>query len=254
MRFHSLSLGAALLILASCQQFKVAGQVGYAQLALDGEIGFAAGSTTTDIGQDVTTAFGLGDDQGLPYGRFNFDMGVPTLTVSAFVLEEEGTGTLAKNFGGNPLLSAGANVNTDFELSNAKASLVFDISLGPVTISPGLAADYFDFNFQVTQVNGLASEVVELEAPVPIGILRAAADIGIFSGMAEVGYMEADIDELEAKLLDIDAMLTVHATEVLDLWVGYRYLAIDGDGLIDNDTFLSDIKIDGIVFGGGVRF
>ena len=237
MRIHTLSLLTA-LSLASCTQFRVAGQVGYARVALAGDIGFAAGSTAADIGQDVTTAFGLGDDQGTPDGRFAFDLGVPTFTVSGFVFEEEGTGTLARSVDGNPLLSAGANVNSDFELSDAKA----------VTILPGLAADYIDFNLEVTQVYGLASELVELEAPVPIGGLRAAG------GIAEIGNFEADVDEVEAEFLDIDVMVTLHATDVLDLLVGYRYLAIDGDGLIENDTFLADITIDGIVIGGGVRF
>ena len=242
MRIHTLSLLAALL--ASCTQFRVAGQVGYARVALAGDIGLAAGGTAADIGQDVTTAFGFGDDQGIPDGRFAFDMNVPTFTGSGFVFEDEGTGTRTRNFGGNPLLSAGANVNSDFELPNAKV----------VTIPPGLAAEYSDFNLEVTQVNGLASELVALEAPVPVGFLRAGADIGICSGMAETGYVEAVIDEVEAKFFDIDVMLTVHATDGLALLVGYRCLAIDGDGLIDNDTFLADITIDGIVLGGGVRF
>ena len=252
--FHSLSLPAALLLFSGCYQFKAAGQLGYAEWALDGDIGFASGSTSADIGQDIDSAFGLGDDQGLLYGRATFDTGVPTFTVSGFEFEEKGTGTLTKNFGGNPLLSAGATVDSDFELSDLEASLVFDIELGPGTISPGLAADYFDFDFEVSNVNGLASELVELEAPVPLAVLRAAADIGIVSGMAEVGYMEADIDEVTARFVDIDAMVTLHATEVLDLWVGCRHLAIDGNGVIDDDTFHADIRIAGIMLGGGVRF
>jgi len=252
--FHSLSLPAALLLFSGCYQFKAAGQLGYAEWALDGDIGFASGSTSADIGQDIGSAFGLGADQGLLYGRATFDPGVPAFTVSGFEFEEKGTGTLTKNFGGNPLLSAGANVDSDFELSNLEASLVFDIELGAGTIPPGLAADYFGFDLEVSNVNGLASELVELEAPVPLAVLRAAADIGIVSGVAEVGCMEADIDEVTAKFVDIDAMVTLHATEVLDLWVGYRHLAIDGDGVVDDDTFHADIRIAGIMLGGGVRF
>jgi hypothetical protein len=250
-RFHSLSLPAALLLLSSCYQLEIEGQVGCVQLKLDGDFGFASGSTKVDIGQDVTSAFRLGDDQGLPYDRVA-DMGVPAVTVSGFGFEEEGNGALTRNFGGSLLPIAGANVDSDPEPSSAKASLGFDIATGPVTISPGLAADYLDF--RVSQWNGLASELGELAVPMPIGVSRAADDVGIVGRMAEAGHVAADIDEVTAKFIDLEAMLTVHATEVLDVWVGCRHLAIDADVQFDNDTFHADIKLDGIMLGGGVRF
>jgi len=248
MRFHSLSLPAALLLLSSCYQLEIEGQVGCAQWRLDGDFGFASGSTKVDIGQEVTSAFRFGDDQGLPHDRVA-DMGVPAVTMSGFGFEEEGNGAFARNFGGNPLPSAGANDDSDREPSTAKASLVFDIATGPVTISPGRAADYFDF--RVSQWNGHASELGERE---PIGVSRGAADVGIVSDMPEASHVEADIDEVTAKFIDLEAMLTVHATQVLDVWVGCRHVAIDADVQLDNDTFHADIKLDGIMLGGGVRF
>ncbi|HEX6813822.1 MAG TPA: hypothetical protein VF384_19530 [Planctomycetota bacterium] len=66
--------------------------------------------------------------------------------------------------------------------------------------------------------------------------------------------MKADIDEVDGELLDIEAMVTVHATSMLDLFVGYRLHALDADGLIDNDTFVTDTTISGFVIGGGLRF
>jgi hypothetical protein len=251
MRLPILLLAAPLLVLPSCYQFEVTAQAAYAQLTLDGDLGYQNGATTASVQQDIQSAFGLGEAQGVPYGRVMLDVGVPVLAVSGFQFEESGSGVLQANFGDVP---AGIGVNSDFEMTNGKASLAFQIDLGPVAVSPGLAVDYFDLKVDVQDVFGAFQESVELAGPVPMLFLRAEADLGIVAAVAEGGYMRIDLDEVTASLLDLEALVEVRPTSLIHLFVGYRLLNLAADGTIDGDTFDTDITLSGFFVGGGVRF
>ena len=251
MHMRLLAAGALLATLPACFQLEVQAQAGYAQLALDGDIGYVNGANNVAVAQDVESAFGLGDDQGSPYVRGQVDFGVPVLSVSAFTFEDDGTGQLNADFGNVP---AGLPVATDFEMLNAKTALAFEIGLGPVSISPGIAIDYFDLQIDVRDLIGIATEQLELNAPVPLGFLRGEVDLGIVSGVAEVGYMTVDVDDVEGSLLDAEARVSVHPTALLELFVGYRYLGLEIDGEVDGDTFDTDLEVSGLLIGGGLRF
>jgi hypothetical protein len=179
---------------------------------------------------------------------------VPVVAVSAFTFEESGTGVLEANFGDSGTLVAGTPVNTNFEMLNAKGSLAFEIDLGPVSIAPGVCANYFDLDVRVRDQIGIADERVELNAPVPMAFVRGKVDLGIVSGIAEVGYMAIDIDDVDTKFLDAEVLVMVHPTAMLDLFAGYRLLDLDADGEIDGDSFDADLQIGGFLIGGGVRF
>lgn len=240
--------------LTSCYQFAVSADAGYAQLKLDGDLGYVDGASTVNFQQDIQSAFGLGDKQGTPYGRVSIDTGVPVVTVSGFQFDESGEGVLQANFGDSPLLIAGTPVRSDIELANIKGSYLFQIDLGPVAISPGIAVDWFDLDVRVRDRFGIADERVELQAPVPLLMLRGEVDLGVVGAMAEVGYLEVDVDDIQASLLDIEAMLTLKPAWWFDLFAGYRSLAIDADGLVDGDSVDADLTISGFIVGGGLRF
>jgi hypothetical protein len=245
---------AAVATLPSCFSFGATAHVGYAQLAVDGDIGYVSGSTTASVAQDVESAFGLGDDQGRPYARVAADLGVPVIAVSAFTFEESGTGVLQANFGDSGTLIAGTPVESNLEMFNAKGSLAFEIDFGPISVAPGVCANYFDLDMRVRDLIGIADERVELNAPVPMVFVRGQVDVAIVSGIVEVGYMAIDVDDVETKFLDVEVLAMVHPTAMLDLFVGYRMLDLDAEGEIDGDTFDADLQIGGFLIGGGVRF
>ena len=243
----------ALLALPACSIPTLEVQAGYAQLSLDGDVGYANGNATA-VQQDTRSAFGLGDTQGSPYGRAQIDFGVPVLTVSAFQFSDDGRGRLESDFGNIPSIGNGVPVQSQFDMTNVKASYAFNIGIGPVSISPGIAIDYFDLQMDVQDAFAIAQERVDLSGPLPLGFLRADVDLGVVSAFAEVGYIGADIDDVNGKLLDIEAQLVVHPAVLVELFVGYRYLNLQLDGTIDNDTIDTDITISGLIFGGGIRF
>lgn len=252
MRILSLVAASALLTLPSCYQFEVTAQAGFAQLALDGDFGYVDGKTTASIKQDIEPALGLGDDQGTPMARVAFDFGTPTLTATGFMFEDEGTGTLSASFGNN--LTAGAPVRSEFELNCGKISYAFEIPIGPVSISPGIAVEYVDLRLNVRDVFGAAVEEAELQAPIPLAFLRLEADVSIFTLMAEGGYIQIDVEDVEASMLDVEAMVEVNALTWLNLFAGYRMIRFEADGFIDDDTYDIDLGLSGFMVGGGFRF
>jgi hypothetical protein len=252
MRILSLVAASALLALPSCTQFEVTAQAGFAQLALDGHFGYVDGSTTANIDQDVESAFGLGDDQGSPVVRAGLDMGLVHVLASGLMFEDEGTGTLQANFGNN--LTAGTVVQSEFDFNCAKIALVFDIPIGPVTIAPGFGVDYVDLMVNVRDTFGVAVEEADLTAPIPLLFLRGDVDFSIFNAALEIGYSAVDTSDIDAKLLDVEAMLEVEALGWLNFFAGYRLIQFEADGLIDDDTYDIDLGLSGSMLGGGVRF
>jgi hypothetical protein len=252
MRLTSLLSLALLSVLPACWQFQVSAQAGYAQLSLDGDIGYLEGATSTAVAQDIESGLGLGEDQGTPYGRLAFNMGVPELSVSGFLFEDDGIGTLAQDFGE---ISANVDVATDLTMANAKAAYAFRIPLGPVTLAPGLALNYFDMDLDVqTVIPGAASVNVQAGAPLPMLFLRGEVDLKYVGLIAEVGYVSADVEDVEAEFLDIEALVEVRPLPWLNVFGGYRSIALDVEGELDDDSFVADLELSGFLFGGGVRF
>jgi hypothetical protein len=253
MRILSLLAAVAVATLPACYQLEMTAQVGFARMAVDGDVGYVSGGGVA-IAQDVESAFGLGDGQGAPYVRAKLDTGVQVLSVSAFQFEESGTGVLQANFGDSPILTAGTPVSTELEMVNVKGAYAFEIDLGPVSVSPGIALDYFDLTLEVEDLIGIASEKAELRAPLPLAFLRGEVDIGPVSAVAEVGYMQVDVDDVEVSLFDLEALLMVEPVPLVHFFAGYRLLALDAEGEIDGDAFDADLTIDGFLIGGGIRF
>ena len=251
MRSLSLLILGTLTLAPACTQFEVTAQAGYALFEVDGDIGYTDDGSTV-IAQDVESAFGLGDDQGTPYGRLGVDMGVPELTVSGFLFEDEGQGTLAADFGD---ISGGVEVNSELSITNAKAAYTLQIPIGPLTIAPGLAANYFDIDVAVaTVLQGAASVDVQAEAPLPMAFLRAELDLDWVGLVAEVGYISIDVDDVDATLLDLEGLIEFRPANWVNLFAGYRMIDLDVQGIDDNERYDVDLQLGGLLVGGGFRF
>ena len=251
MRTHSFFAAAVLTLLGACSTPGVAVQAGYAQLTLDGDLGYAQAGNGIAVSQDLESGFGLGDAQGAPYARAMLDLGTPVLAVSGFLFDEEGDGQITAQFGD---LTENTAVHKKFEMMNLKGSLAFDIPIGPVSLSPGIAVDYFDLDIQVRDAFGAVTEDVEVAGPVPMLFLRGQVDLGTVGLVAEAGYMKVDVEDVNASLLDIEALVEVRPIVLLNLFAGYRLMNLQMDGEVDGDAFDADITLRGFVIGGGIRF
>jgi len=223
-------------------------------MSIDGDIALASatGGVPASASQDIASAFGLGDDQGSPYLRGQLDLGTLVFTASAFQFSERGQGVLNATFGG---LAAATAVATELDFANAKVSGTFDIDLGPVKLSPGLALDVFDFQFKATETTFGNSEQIDEFTPVPMLFVRAEAGVGLVAAVAEVGWLQTpEIDNAELALLDLEAMVELRLAPGFQLFAGYRSIDIDGKGETETESFEVDLNVSGWLIGGGVRF
>jgi len=241
--------GAALIALSACSIPTAEVQAGFAQLSIEGNVGYVEGATNATIEQDAESAFGLGDKQGSPYVRGQIDFGMPRLTVSAFTFEDEGEGVLTADFGS---LTTGVGVNSSVDMQALKAAYSLDLGIGPVSVSPGLAVDYFDLTIEAS--NGLISEQLDLNGPLPLLFLRTELDFGTIGAFVEAGYITADIDDVDGEMLDLEAQLIYRPWSMLELFAGYRLMHLAVEGEIDGDSTDTDLTISGLVFGGGLKF
>ncbi|MDO8348959.1 MAG: hypothetical protein Q7T30_01895 [Planctomycetota bacterium] len=238
----------------SCSMAAATGEIGFTQMEVGGDIALAsaAGGVPPSASQDIGSAFGLGERQDSPYARGQVELGTLVFTASAFRFAERGQGVLNATFGG---LAKDTAVSTDLEFANCKLSGAFDIDLGPVTLSPGLAVDLFDFRFQATETTFGNSERIDEFLPVPMLFLRAAAEAGILAAAVEVGYLQTpEIDASEVLLLDLEALVELRVAPGFHVFGGYRAMDIDGRGETDSSSFEVDLSVRGWVIGGGVRF
>ena len=245
---------ACLLAVPSCSVVGATGELGFTQMSVGGDIALASatGGVPASASQDIGSAFGLGGNQGSSYGRGQLDLGTMVLTASAFWFDERGEGVLNATFGG---LAAATPVATELEFANGKLSGTFDIELGPVKLSPGLAVDLFDFRFKATETTFGNSEEIDEFMPVPMLFLRAEAEAGVATGAVEVGYLQTpEVGGAELRLLDLEALVEVHVAPGFRLFGGYRAIAIDATGETDSNSFAVDLTVSGWVIGGGVRF
>lgn len=239
---------------SACVPVGVTGQMGYAHMEVGGELALSAavGANPSAINQGIDSAFGLGERQGSPYYRAQVDLGAPVVTASAFWLRESGDGQLANSFGG---LLSGAAVNSRLDLTVAKVTAAYDFDLGVVKLSPGVQFDLFALDFDVREPAFGASEDIDDVVFVPMPCLRAEAGVLGATAALDLGYLEmSGSDGNDGQFFDMEAMVEWPLAPLAHLFVGYRYISIDGEGDTDTADFATDLQIQGWIIGGGFRF
>jgi hypothetical protein len=239
----------ALLAANACSSWSGTAEVGYAQLAVRGDLALSDTGSTSE--QSVRSAFGLGDDRGAPYVRGRLDVGPLALSGSVMSLQENGEGVLQSGFGG---LVAGTPVASDLDVAIGKLAAAFDLRLGPVRVQPGLAMDVVDLDFTVREtVLGNREEIDELLG-IPLLFVRSEVAVGDFLATAELGYLDITSAGDGGRFLDAEARLQWTPVAPVSFAVGYRHLGIDANGATDGGQVGVDLTLSGWFVGGGLRF
>lgn len=242
----------ALLLATSvgaCTTLAGSAEVGYARLAVHGDLALSDGASTDE--QSLGSAFGLGDDRGAPYARGRLDVGPLAFSGSVMSLQENGEGVLQSGFGA---LVAGTPVASDLDVAVGKLAAAIDLHLGPVRLQPGLAMDVFDLDFTVREtVLGNREEIDELLG-VPLLFVRGEVAFGDLLATGELGWLDVASSGEGGRFLDAEARLQWTPVGPLSLAVGYRHLGIDANGDTDSGRVGVDLTLAGWFVGGGVRF
>ncbi|MCA8977952.1 MAG: hypothetical protein KDC98_24715 [Planctomycetes bacterium] len=242
------------LLLSACSFVGATGEVGFTRIGVAGDVALASatGGVQPSSYQGLDTSLGLGSELGSPHVRGQLDLGNTVLTGSAFMLSEDGDGTLAKTFGP---LSTGTTVRSRLELTEAKVSITHDFDLGLVKVSPGLGLDALDLRVSARESAFGNEGSIDQLLPLPMLFCRAEGDVGLATVVAEVGYLDMpDLGGARFTLLDLEALLEFNLLPTVHLFAGYRMIDLDGYGEADGSSFALDLVVDGWTIGGGIRF
>jgi hypothetical protein len=226
--------------------------LGYTQMAVDGDLALAPASGPAGTGQDIGSAFGLGDKQPSPLLRGGVDFGVLELDGSLFWLSESGDGTLTQAFGG---IAPGTAVASDLDLAVAKFTATGAFRLGAVTIAPGLLVDVFDVDFTARELTLGNSEQIDELLLVPMPFVRLGASSGAFDFGLEAGFLSISRSGgSKGRFSDLEANVRWTAPAGWNLFAGYRRLGIDAEGDSGADNIEIDLSLAGWFIGGGLQF
>jgi outer membrane protein len=198
---------------------------------------------------DLIDDLGLDDSDSIPALKGSIDLPLfPEILVSYFQIESDSTKTLTKNFNfGGITYSVSDVVKSSYDITQYEALIAFAlINADSFKIAPLIGAKYFEVEASLTSTAGNSTEKVD--GPVPV--IGALAEINLPSKFRLTGIargLQVELDDLEAKLYDIEAAVNYDFNRFLRAQAGYRYFLIDAE---DNSTSDSvDIKFAGPFIG-----
>lgn len=243
---------AACCLVPGCTTYDLRAYAGYQSTKLEGDVALApTGNTIPAQSVDLEQDLGIADESDSVYLRGELALLSFRATLSAFTYEESGDGTLQAQFGD---LTIGTPVSSSIDFGSIKGGLTYDINLGPIRVSPGIAVNYMNFQADVRATNFNAFESLDLDAPVPMLYGQAEANLGPLAATLDVGWIDADIEDVDGTVWDLEAMLRYQIVSKLEVFAGYRLITADIAGDADGQDFSGEFEFSGWMFGGGLRF
>lgn len=245
-----------LLPLCSCiKPFDLNLRAGYIDLEPSGDIGLDDSANSQSLGDikiDIDDDFGL-QEADSPYLRADWDPGSWRVSLSGFKIDDASDSVLSETFGDIP---AGSSVRSDMEIFNTKLSATYNLIKTPwAQVGVGAAINYFAIDLDVVSVAPVvAYERIDFDAPVPMLYAQASAELSMFRGDLELGWLSVELPDAKGSFWDLDASISVAPLPYLEIFAGYRYISLNALGEADGQDFDTDLKLDGLYFGGGVTF
>ena len=241
-------------LMASCTGLGAKIDVGYMQvepsgsLALEGGPGGGAPSLSSN--NDINDDLGIASKLDSFYARAELDTGLLHFTGSGFRVQDKALGTLSAAFGNIP---ANTPVETDLDLQIYKIGVSLDlIDIGPVRISPGLAADVVISDTSIT--GSSLAEDLNGTIPIPMLFIQGEVDFSILELVVDLGWLDASYDSYTVDVLDVEAMLRVKPIGMFQLFVGYRATLLDISRDETGNRDRIDLDFRGWTAGVGIHF
>jgi len=136
--------------------------------------------------------------------------------------------------------------------STAEEATLDLIDIGPVRISPGLAADVIVSNTSIAGAN--VAEDLDGTIPVPMLFVQGEVDFSILECVVDLGWLDGSYDIYSGKVLDVEAMLRVKPLAMLQVFVGYRATLVDITRDESGNSDRIDLDFRGWTAGVGLQF
>ena len=156
-------------LLVACTGLGVKVDIGYMQVEPSGSLALESssggGAPSVSSNNDINEDLGIATKLNSLYARAELDTGLLHFTGSGYRVQDQASGTLSAAFGSIP---ANTPVETDLDLQIYKVAVSLDlIDIGPVRVSPGLAADIVVSDTSITG----SSVAEDLDGTIPIPML-----------------------------------------------------------------------------------
>ena len=70
----------------------------------------------------------------------------------------------------------------------------------------------------------------------------------------DAGGMAVNYGDIDGVFFDLEAMLRIQPTDHIEIFGGYRWIDVDGDGTADGQAYDADLSVRGWFVGGGFVF
>jgi len=204
------------------------------------------------IGTDINIIDDLGfdDSESIPAFKASIDLPLfPEILVSYFAIDSEATKQISKNIDFMGVTySALDTVKSSYDITHYEALLGFPIINADIAkIELLVGAKYFEVESSITSSLGV-TKTETVDGPVPV--VGAMLELNLpskfrFSGVAR--GLQVEIDNVDAKLYDIDASINYDFNRFFRASAGYRYFLLDAEDTSTNDSV--DIKFAGPYVG-----
>jgi hypothetical protein len=248
-----IALATIAALAAACAPHTYRADVGAMYLQANGKISLqdSGGSLVLfDNTNDVDTNLGLGDAQGSPYVRLQADWPRHRVRLHGFGIDNDGSGTLAGQFGD---IAAGTPVTTSLRFFDVNAAWSYDL-LDHEKLRLGVGAElaFYSLDIAARSASGREDVSTDTLVPMPYGDIEYRLDPVTLG--ANAGLMVADLGDAYGRYWDVEASARVDVTDSIDVMAGFRYILIDAYGTASERDFDADLYFNGWFFGGGVRF
>lgn len=206
-------------------------------------------------------SLGIDDDPIEFAPRVDLEVGPLEITADWFEVAYQGSGQVQQEieFGGQ-VFPVSTAVDSELELSLARAAATIDLIPGnTVDLGLGLGGAYADARVLVEEQLTGDRATSDEQAPFPFLAGRARVAIGTLSAELLVGWLEVEIDSVEANYLDWDALLRwafLGGDERLSgaLLAGYRSIDVDLAYQDSGDDIRIDAQLAGPYLGLSLAF
>jgi hypothetical protein len=244
------------VLLAACAPDRYRVDAGVTRLEASGDVALqnSAGTLNLDVDRnDLENDLGLGDAEVVPYVRGEVNWGRQRVELSGLGYRSSGSGVLASAFGDLP---AGTAVATDLDFYAISGNWTYDLlPTDRFRLAPGAQLSYYGLDLNATSTVPAAFEEVRSNVLVPELYLAAEALLdSVVALEVGLGWMEADLGDGRGTYWDAQGLVRVRPQGNLEIFGGYRFLAIDVRGTADARDFDADLEFAGWMFGLGIRF
>lgn len=199
---------------------------------------------------DVDNDLGLGDRQASPYLRMQTDYEDHRVRLHGFVVDSDGGGTLAGDYGN---IVAGTVVTTAMDFFAVAANYGYALFRGEhYRLAVGGQAGLYSLD--VTARSTVGREQVNTDVLLPMPFIELEGKFGPLTVGANAAIMALDFRDASGRYWDLEGYARLQATRQLDIMAGYRYVLLDAYGTATARDFDADVDIQGLFVTVGVSF